>query len=278
MIQIMADNKQIPFTATRFSDGTLNINIPEFTAHNYCTVTIDAGTPTQDVLMLAHMVGETLCMCTEVAVPDLHIEYLPNARADRVFKPGDAFPLYSFLFMLDKVIESYYNYCFVHDVHNPEGVFRNYPNITNIPAVDLWAERLKGKYDLMIIPDKGAVERCSQLADALGIPTIQGFKKRDLETGQIVEIGLEEPNTKFDTAPRVLIFDDICDGGGTFIPLADQAIAMGAETVDLAVTHGIFAKGLDIFNSYIDNIHVRNFVGGYVNQTDILHYNEGTKC
>jgi phosphoribosylpyrophosphate synthetase len=43
---------------------------------------------------------------------------------------------------------------------------------------------------------------------------------------------------------RVLIVDDICDGGKTFELLAKDLYNAGAEEVNLFVTHGLFSKGL----------------------------------
>lgn len=42
-----------------------------------------------------------------------------------------------------------------------------------------------------------------------------------------------------------LIVDDICDGGGTFIGLAEELKRKNAGKIYLAVSHGIFSKGID---------------------------------
>lgn len=48
-------------------------------------------------------------------------------------------------------------------------------------------------------------------------------------------------------------------GGATFIPIAQQLKQLGAKSIVLYVTHGIFSKGLDIlFNSGINNIITTN--------------------
>jgi ribose-phosphate pyrophosphokinase len=43
-----------------------------------------------------------------------------------------------------------------------------------------------------------------------------------------------------------IIFDDICDGGGTFAGVSTLLKDAGASWVGLAVTHGIFSKGFHI--------------------------------
>ena len=52
-----------------------------------------------------------------------------------------------------------------------------------------------------------------------------------------------------------IITDDICDGGYTFIKVAEQLKAKGASKVILFVTHGIFSKGLDVFEGLIDHVY-----------------------
>jgi len=51
-----------------------------------------------------------------------------------------------------------------------------------------------------------------------------------------------------------IITDDICDGGYTFIKVAEQLKAKGASKVILFVTHGIFSKGLGVFDGLIDHV------------------------
>ncbi len=44
---------------------------------------------------------------------------------------------------------------------------------------------------------------------------------------------------------KYLVVDDICDGGGTFLGLADKFWKQTSiSTLDLYVTHGIFSKGV----------------------------------
>ena len=45
---------------------------------------------------------------------------------------------------------------------------------------------------------------------------------------------------------RVLIVDDICDGGATFTSLAKVLKNAGAVYIGLHVTHGIFSKGIQV--------------------------------
>ena len=42
----------------------------------------------------------------------------------------------------------------------------------------------------------------------------------------------------------ILIVDDLCDGGMTFIKSAERLYELEAKEVHLYVSHGIFSKGL----------------------------------
>jgi ribose-phosphate pyrophosphokinase len=54
------------------------------------------------------------------------------------------------------------------------------------------------------------------------------------------------------TGKRVLIVDDLCDGGRTFIELAGVLRSRAAADIGLFVSHGLFTKDLDpMFDSGI---------------------------
>ena len=115
---------------------------------------------------------------------------------------------------------------------------------------DIWCDQLgdePGDYEAIVAPDAGAAKRAAKIAGLLELPLKQGFKKRDVSTGKLAGFGVESmldlrdpehPNYE----PKVLVVDDLCDGGGTFIGLADELDREGVRA-DLFVTHGIFSKG-----------------------------------
>jgi ribose-phosphate pyrophosphokinase len=104
----------------------------------------------------------------------------------------------------------------------------------------------------VIAPDAGAAKRAGKLAKHLGVPLKQAHKTRDVSTGQLTGFGIEncdDIGTKL-VPPSVLVVDDLCDGGGTFIGLGNVLREQGI-CPDLYVTHGLFTKGtkdlLDIY-------------------------------
>ena len=66
-----------------------------------------------------------------------------------------------------------------------------------------------------------------------------------------------------------LLVDDICDGGGTFIGLANECFPSWAD-YDLYVTHGIFSKGTDIlFDAFVNVITTDSLPQYHSNHTVI---------
>ena len=66
-----------------------------------------------------------------------------------------------------------------------------------------------------------------------------------------------------------LIVDHICDGGGTFIGLAEELKKKNAGKLFLAVSHGIFNKGFDdlkCFDGIFTTDSFRDFEGEEVSQ------------
>lgn len=126
-----------------------------------------------------------------------------------------------------------------------------YDRLTVVPLTDLpiW-DLIKGKFTAVIIPDVGAAKRAQAVADNLGVPTYQAGKKRDFATGKLSGFTCQLLPILGDQ--HFLVVDDICDGGGTFVGLAD-AIAEQSTDIKLSlwVTHGIFSKGVgDLYQRY----------------------------
>lgn len=94
-------------------------------------------------------------------------------------------------------------------------------------------------FDAVIAPDGGAVKRAAAVAKALGKRLLHAWKTRDVKTGEITGYGTEDMSDF--RGSRLLIVDDICDGGRTFEEL-DAKLPAGSKA-SLYVTHGIFSKG-----------------------------------
>lgn len=99
--------------------------------------------------------------------------------------------------------------------------------------------------DHIIYPDNGARGRYK-------LPHTHTLfeKKRDSNTGVITGTISKDDAYK---GKDCWIVDDICDGGRTFIEIA-KLIRNDVKSLHLAVSHGIFSKGLEELNQWFDSI------------------------
>lgn len=165
----------------------------------------------------------------------LNMPYIPNARQDRVKDGEDVFTLKYFAEMINslafrevRVLDAHSNVSLALIDRIKQDTPQRY-----IEKVILEIEKSTGRKPLMFYPDEGAGKRYSGM---ITLPYCFGIKKRDWDTGEIKalsvagEIGLVEGSD-------VLIVDDICSYGGTFIRSAEALAALGAENIYLFVSH-----------------------------------------
>jgi len=112
--------------------------------------------------------------------------------------------------------------------------------VTVIEAVDLIAcgAAHHPGWAGVVAPDKGARDRAGQVAARLGVPLYVAGKQRNPANGKLS--GFVAPKGLPDGG-RLLVIDDICDGGGTFAGLADAIRARKPQlALHLWVSHGCF--------------------------------------
>ena len=251
-------NKEIDHTVIGFSGGERHVQLRGVTPTNIAEVTIRAQITNTEKLMdvllienaLRHKYGQELKL-------NLELPYMPYARQDRVCAPGQAFSLEVFAKLLKTLRLSK---LVTWDCHSQVGVeLTNAENIAPVDIIKADNELMKLLQDedtVLICPDKGAVNRCNDIKDGLNLPNIVFCeKKRDPATGKIykTDVLVDDLNGKC-----AVISDDICDGGFTFIKIAEQLKEKNVEKIVLFVTHGIFSKGLEVFGGLIDQVITTN--------------------
>ncbi|MCE0557731.1 MULTISPECIES: ribose-phosphate diphosphokinase [unclassified Motilimonas] len=186
---------------------------------------------------------------------ELVAPYFPYARQDRVCNEGEALGVA----VMAKLINALnFQKVTIWDAHS-DVTPALINNVVNVQQAELLARhhtlatQLKAGELTLIAPDAGAAKKVHNLAKYFGggIAVVQAEKVRDVATGEITHTAIFGDITNKD----VLITDDICDGGRTFIELAKVLKQQGAKRVSLFVTHGIFANGLAVFDGLIDAIY-----------------------
>lgn len=175
----------------------------------------------------------------------LVINYLPYARQDKELSNSQTFALWPFARLLNTL---QFKTIYIQDPHSNVALHLIDNSQAFFPVNEVKDTICCTKSNIVCYPDKGARVK---YADIYEYNHVYADKVRDQLTGKILSIALQgDVQSK-----NVLIVDDICDGGGTFIGLAEVLYAKGASTVNLFVTHGLFTKGTKaLFDSGIKRI------------------------
>lgn len=167
----------------------------------------------------------------------LTINFLPYARQDKPVDNGQTFALYTFAKLLNSL-----NFKFVNilDPHSQKALDLINNSSALKPELHYAINLVNPTH--FIFPDDGAAKRY----DYLYLPRHQKITARKIRsqtTGEILNYEVD----KFEVTSqiRALVIDDICDGGATFIKLA-EAIGPKAEFLYLYTTYGIYSKGVQV--------------------------------
>lgn len=178
------------------------------------------------------------------------IPYVPYARQDRRANEGEPLSIQVMANLINSMQASEVKIWDPHSDVTPALI----NNVTVIPQEQL-VHRLIGtkQYCAIVAPDAGATKKALKVAQRLGIPLVQAHKTRDTETGQITGTRILDPIP--DSSLPLLVVDDICDGGRTFIELGK---CFYNKSVDLYITHGIFSQGFTELLAHYDHIYCPN--------------------
>lgn len=198
----------------------------------------------------------TLCLAVDalrrmgVTKIKCFIPYFPAARQDRVMVPGE--PL-SVKVYADIINQLKLDTVYVFDPHSEvtPALLNNCRVVNNHAFIGEVLTSISEQC-ILIAPDGGALKKIYKLATALGgIEVIECSKSRDVATGALSGFKVYAEDLK---QKSCLIVDDICDGGGTFLGLAQALKSVNAGNIYLAVSHGIFNKGFDELNAHFSKI------------------------
>jgi len=183
----------------------------------------------------------------------LVIPYLMAARYDRLMQPGDSIDL---KVITDLINSMQFEKVYLFDVHSDVAtlLIKNAVNISNKQLVMEYKE----ENAVLICPDAGAVKKVNKYFEWNKNLTdiVYCNKSRDLSNGKITLNVLEPEKCK---GKNCVIIDDICDGGGTFLAIAEQ---IQPKHLTLIVSHGIFSKGLESLEKHFDEIIVSDSYRG----------------
>jgi ribose-phosphate pyrophosphokinase len=253
-----APAKRISTRQFLFPGGEVGINVNVLEADlTVKDITLSARVSSSDKLMGMFMATDALERVYPNANIHLQMPYIPYARQDRVCNAGEALSIKAVARLINAQ-----NYATVSvvDPHSPTAVAL----IDRVQVKDQFDVFGKVKQDwsnwTIVAPDMGASKKVEEFAKRVGAKGVVCFNKtRELATGKITGMNCLDP---LEAGGKYFVLDDICDGGRTFIELA-QHFNLNHQTVELAVTHGIFSAGVERVTEQFDMVHTTNsFHGG----------------
>jgi ribose-phosphate pyrophosphokinase len=187
----------------------------------------------------------------DAVISKLIIPYFPAARQDRVMVPGESLSVKVYADIINRMgIQK----VVVFDPHSEvtPALLDRVVAVPNHAFVAKVLGHITAPVQL-VAPDGGALKKIYKLSEYLGgINVVECSKRRDVKTGKLsgFEVFAEEDLKGKD----FLVVDDICDGGGTFLGLAQQLRKHHVGRLFLAVSHGIFSHGVEELAQYYEKI------------------------
>lgn len=225
----------IKIIATQFPDKTSQVwKLPDdaIQLSNKIVWNFESEGELMHLAQLQSLIRSRQCTST------LTMPYLPYARQDKAISNTETFALRSFLSIIGQLgfvtISAF-------DPHNDAVVKEYLDNFVALSpaesinkAIDIFQP------DLICYPDAGAKARYAKLVNH---DHIFASKVRNQSTGVITSMEINGHCTN----KSILIVDDICDGGMTFIKIAEALKAQhDVRNLALYVSHGLFTKGTDV--------------------------------
>ncbi|RLJ80029.1 ribose-phosphate diphosphokinase [Pedobacter alluvionis] len=181
---------------------------------------------------------------------ELFIPYFPAARQDRVMIPGEPLSVKVYADIINAMALASVTVFDPHSEVTP-ALLNNCVTVSNHEFIKQVIANI-GNNVKLISPDGGALKKIYKVSEFLGgAEVVECSKSRDVKTGKLSGFKVYAEDL---AGADCLIVDDICDGGGTFIGLAEALKAKNVGKLYLAISHGIFSKGFDELGKYFEQI------------------------
>ena len=282
------EKSQIKYKIQKFPDGQSNLVIKPDSIAEIKTIMETNHLSIQIKSRLNNWLDLELIVCTVASLRELEVEkihlyapYIMGARSDRKFEDGGNNYIKDVIAPTINALNFKTVTCI--DPHSDvlEACITGFKKESNLELVQSalqWSghyeeNEFRGLLDdfILVSPDRGASKKIYKLAEQIGYKgdIITCSKERDNE-GNITKV--EVPfKQKHSMSKDLIIVDDICDGGMTFINIAKEIkehqnsylrnrgdFTLPIGKIYLIVTHSIFRNGFTELSKYFDGIYCTN--------------------
>jgi len=216
------------------------------------TIKIETRINSSDDLITLALVVDT-CKKEGSQYIMVYIPYMPYAQADRDFSRGESFSLKTITNILNNLpVDKYY----IFDPHSDvaPALLKNCEALYNDSFIMNVMLKLNRENLLWLSPDAGAYKKIFKLAERVGFKgeILCCQKDRNTTTGEVQVVVPTLP------LKDILIIDDICVGGRTFIEISKKIRNTEGRKVYLAVSHGIFSNGFTELAHHFTTVFTTN--------------------
>lgn len=276
---VYSEKSDIKYKISKFPDGQQNIVLDtNISTKNYIENkgTVQIKSRLNNFLNL-ELIAASVASLRELGAEDIHLytPYIEGARSDRKFEEGGNNYLKDVIAPIINSLNFKTVTCI--DPHSDvlEACIKGFRKEDNSELVK-WATKEtfgviseKGPNStypcILVSPDSGASKKIYKLAEQIGYKgdIITCSKDRDKDgklTKTVVPIVSRNLTLGSKTIKDVIIIDDICDGGATFINIAKvlKSYKEFKGKIYLIVTHSIFSKGTNELLKHFDGIYTTN--------------------
>lgn len=253
-MQIIDLTRQTGCKIATFPDGEKHVTIDALDRKE--PVSIVCRITCADDLFCLMQLGDILKR-QEMEINTLFIGYLMTMRCDRLFDLNRPFSL--------KIVADAINAIGARNVQIIEPHSYRTMSLINksvgvLATMEYFMNGILKSKELQldvvaVMPDDGAKARY-HIPNT--IPSILCEKQRDPETGKLLSFEVCTKDTDICKDKDLVLMDDLCDGGGTFLGLAPKLRELAPKSISLLVTHAIQLDGIQKVAQAYDHVFITN--------------------
>lgn len=223
---ILVDNVKVEFGRFPNGESNLNFNTVKFGAYSVIKLKFETDQDLFNLFVLKKYIDDVMPKNSI----ELYILYMPYSRMDR----RNQFYTFNLKYVCEFINALNFAHITTFDAHSEvtPALLNRCTDITSMTTLMAVFQKEVGMDNTVIFyPDAGAQKR---YGGSFAYPSLIGIKSRDFGSGAIKSY---EVHGELPKGSNVLIIDDLCSRGGTFISAAKAIKELGANDIYLMVGH-----------------------------------------